>query len=107
MRAGQLRNQITIETLTVAASDFDDESEEDWTTLSTPWASLEPVPANEYQYAQAMTEGVTHRCTIRDDGSGVAAQDRVTWDGRTFYVHSIINLMEREKTIQLLLKERM
>ena len=87
MRAGLLRNRITIEQNTPTRDSFGAEVEQ-WSTFATLWAMVETVSGLETINQQQAAALTTHRITLRFY-DGVEPAMRVNWDGRLFDIHSI------------------
>lgn len=104
MRAGPLRQRITIEQRTLGASSETGEPLRVWTTFTTAWASVSPMSAKELFFAEAVTPEATHLITMRYQ-AGVTSAMRVKHRGRYLNIVSIRNIDERRREIELLCKE--
>jgi len=108
MRAGLLRNRITIQQKT-ASQNAAGEPIYTWSTLYTAWASIEPMSARESVSGTAPIQEVTHKIEMRYRDS-VSPEMRVSWTDRTgaakvFDIESVIEPFSRGERLQLLVKE--
>ena len=98
MRAGLLRNRVTIQTRSETTDDFG-EIDFSWSNSATVWASVEPLSGREQAGAT-----VTHKITMRYK-SGVNPKDRISFDSRTFEIESVRNYRERDISLELMCRE--
>lgn len=103
MRAGQLRQRITIQQPTIVQDTFG-EADVTWSTYIQAWASIEPLRGREALEAMSLQQEVTHRVRMRHR-DGVTPDMRISHDGRTFNIRSVRNLWERDKTIEMMVQE--
>lgn len=103
MRAGWLRHRLTLEENN-PVEDAAGEETDNWTTFATVWGSVEPLRGREFFEARAETQTVDHRIRIRYL-DGVTPQMRVMFRGRIFGIDSVINVLERNKELQLMCRE--
>ncbi len=75
-----------------------------WTTLDTVWASIMPVSGRERWMSGQMTTMVTHRIRMRFDSTITPAMRFVMGD-RVFNIRSILNVEERNRTLDILVEE--
>jgi SPP1 family predicted phage head-tail adaptor len=103
MRAGQLRQRVTIQSKTASRDSF---GEEDitWVDLATVWAAVEPLRGREFLDGKMITAEVTTRIRIRHR-SGLTPEMRVVFGSITYDVLSIIHIEEREREIHLMCQE--
>lgn len=87
MRAGLLRERVTVERLTGTA-DGGGGFTQAWASLGTVWASVEPVRAAERVEAALQRGVVAYRVTVRNAGAGSSAgtQDRLSWRGEVLNI---------------------
>jgi len=105
MRAGMLRHRLALQSYTATQNEFGEEVKA-WATQRTVWGSVEPLTGREYLEARATTQTVTHRIRIRHQPDlTVTPTWRVSWDGRTFDVESVLNTGERDKELVLMAVE--
>jgi SPP1 family predicted phage head-tail adaptor len=89
MRAGELRQSITIQQATISRNSFG-EAVNTWSTVATVWAKVEMVSGTEkvdLQYASAL---LTHKVTIRAL-AGVVAKMRIAWHSRLFDINAVLD----------------
>ena len=103
MRAGLLRNRVTIQTRSETTDDFG-EIDFSWSNSATVWASVEPLSGRELMNAQQAGATVTHKITMRYK-SGVNPKDRISFDSRTIEIESVRNYRERDISLELMCRE--
>ncbi|WP_339684235.1 phage head closure protein [Gimesia maris] len=103
MEAGKLRHRIDIQQASESRNDLG-EVNESWSSLSERWASIEPLQGRELEHAQQISEDINFKITLRHM-TGVTPEHRITFNGRTFHILSVINTMEQNKELVLLCKE--
>jgi len=101
MRTGRLRHPVVIQRLTEGTLWGEEDSWEDYAAV---WASVEPLKGAEYYAAQQVNAEVTGKVVMRYL-SGVVPKMRVVFGTRTFEILSVINPDERNRELQLLVKE--
>lgn len=106
MRAGQLNKKVTVQSYTSAANSFG-EMIETWSTYATRNASVEPLQGREFWAAQQLNSEVTSKIRLRYDSitGAITPKMRVQWDSRTFKIHSVINVNQRNREVQLMCSE--
>ena len=97
MRAGELRQRITIEQNTPTRDTFSAEVPH-WSTFATLWAKIETVSGAETIEQQQATARLTHQMTIRYY-PGIAPAMRVSWSGRLFDIQAVIDDNVKHQTI--------
>jgi SPP1 family predicted phage head-tail adaptor len=102
MRIGDLRHRITIQQLTPTQNGLD--STEVPADFATVWAAIEPLSGREYFAAQQVNAEVTCRIRMRYL-AGVTPSMQVKFGERTFAIESVINVEERNRELQLMVKE--
>lgn len=103
MRAGALRKRVAIQSVGSAVDSYGDLSNS-WSTDATVWAAIDPVSGSETNIASELTGIITHKIKVRYR-SGLTAENRLTYDSRTFEVVSSRNWQERGIFLELLCKE--
>lgn len=107
MRAGTLRHQVTLQTVT-ETRDADGGVVETWADTATLWAAVEPLRGREYFSAKALQAEVTTRIRLRYRAAVVPKQ-RVTWvDGSTTHTYDVLEVIEpdtRRRELALMCKE--
>lgn len=106
MRAGTLRHQVTVQSYGVASANDYGELVPNYSTGTVRWASIEPLSGVERERAMGVVGEVTHRITIRSHGlDECKAEDRITFDSRTFNVVSVLNPEELGERLEILARE--
>ena len=103
MRAGRLRHKVTIQDYTESQNTFG-EVTKNWTDYATVWAAVEPVKGREFWESQQINAEITTKVTLRYL-AGVKPKMRILHDTRIFEIDSVINVDERNRELQLLVKE--
>jgi len=105
---GKYRHRATLEQRTTSLDSYGEDSRS-WTQLAKVWATLEAVTASERFESQQVQADVTHRITFRFAEaylSGMGPEDRITIEGRTFEVISLVDRKGREREIEVIAVER-
>ncbi len=107
MRAGLLRHRITAQTVSETA-DGHGEPVPTWTDLLTVGAKVMPLRGGERMAAQQTQAEVTHKVLVRYSATmaGLTAKDRIVWGSRTLEVLANINVGERNRELEIWVKER-
>ncbi len=92
MDAGQLRERVTVLQGRESRSRMDEVVMVYDTTFATVWASVQGVSAREYLQAGQQQVEISHRVKMRYL-TGLSAQMRLSWRGRTL---EIISILEHE-----------
>ena len=103
MRAGELRNRVTIQALTVTQSTASGEELETWATAATEWMKVEPMQGREFFSGDATLENQPHLFTRRYR-SGLALDEkghRLVWRGETFDIESVSDVGGRERMVEI------
>ncbi len=103
MRAGPLRQRVTIQDKSVSQNTYGEEVIT-WTDFATVWAAVEPLRGREFLEGRQITAEVSTRIRIRYR-SGIAPEMRVEFGSKVYDVHSIIHIEEREREIHLMCQE--
>ena len=103
MMAGQLRKRVAIQSVGSAVSDYG-ELTNSYTTDATVWASIDPVSGAETDIASELVGTVTHKIKMRYR-AGLTANNRLTYDSRTFEIISSRNWQERGIFLEVLCRE--
>jgi SPP1 family predicted phage head-tail adaptor len=92
MDAGQLRERVTVLQGRESRSRMDEVVMVYDTTFATVWASVQGVSAREYLQAGQQQVEISHKVRMRYL-TGLSAQMRLSWRGRTL---EIISILEHE-----------
>ena len=105
MRAGLLRNRLDVQAPDVRHDTFGQQTKS-WTTIATVWGAVEPLRGNERFEAQTVAAQVSHKVRMRYDKSlDVTAKHRLLFGTRIFHIEAVMNLAERNRTLELLCRE--
>lgn len=75
-----------------------------WSTVTTVWASVEPLRGRELFDAEQVQSEISHRVRVRYSGS-VTPQNRLLFGSRVLEIQAVINVNERNREMQLMCKE--
>jgi SPP1 family predicted phage head-tail adaptor len=103
MRAGRLRHRVTIQEYTESQNTYG-EVTKSWVDFATVWAAMEPARGREFWESQQINAETTSTVVLRYL-AGVKPEMRVLYDGRVFQILSVINPDERNRELQLRVKE--
>ena len=98
MDPGKLNKRITFQLQDLALED------EDWKDIATTWASINPISGKEYYSAETINSDLTHKIRLRYR-RGITPDMRVLYNGRIFYIISVINEYEKNTMLQLMCRE--
>lgn len=107
--AGRLTNRITLEAPRQPDEGRDQYGQpaEAWATVADVWANVEPLSGRELWHAQQVQPDVTHRITLRYTSAlKIDPGWRAVMNGRVFSFLSVLNIEERNRTIQVMAIER-
>ena len=99
MRAGLMRNRVTVEGLTVTQSTSSGEELETWATVATEWMQVEPMAGSEFFRSDATMERQPVMFKRRHR-SGLMLDEkthRLVWRGETYDVESVSDTGGRER----------
>jgi SPP1 family predicted phage head-tail adaptor len=103
MRAGPLRQRVTIKDKSVSQNSYGEEVIT-WNDVDTVWAAVEPLRGREFLEGKQITAEVSTRIRIRYR-SGITPEMQVVFGSITYDIHSIIHIEEREREIHLMCQE--
>jgi len=89
MRAGELRQRITIQQNMPTRDEFNAEVES-WSDVATVWANIETLSGAEFVTQQAAGAMLTHQITIRRM-SGLRPTMRVQTGAHTFEITAVLD----------------
>lgn len=101
--ASRLRRRIIIEQ-SVESADGAGGLEVAWEEFATVWAEILPTREREELFAGQLAKLATHKITMRYF-DGITTRMRINYDGRFFNIISILNVGERDETIEILAEE--
>ena len=94
MRAGQLRHQLAVQSVSALTNDSFGQPVETWATSSTVWGSVEPLRGREYFAAHQVHADATHAVRIRYL-SGLTREMRFLFGSRQLEILEVRNVDER------------
>ena len=98
MDPGKLNKRITFQ-----LQDLDSE-DEDWKDIATTWANINPISGKEYYSAETINSDLTNKIRLRYR-RGITPDMRILYNGRIFYIVSVINEYEKNTMLQLMCRE--
>lgn len=98
MRADYLRHRIAIQQLK-EGEDLDGYPEDTWELHHEEMAKINPLQGREYEQAQQMQAGISHKITTRFF-AGANSSMRLVYGARVFNVESVINQGERNRWLE-------
>jgi SPP1 family predicted phage head-tail adaptor len=103
MRAGNLRNYVTIQS---ATESFDGNGELilTWATFASVWAEVTPLVGREYFASKQVNAEVTGKVRIRYL-AGVTSEMRIIDGTKTYQIEAVMNIENRNEELVLLVKE--
>lgn len=103
MRAGTLRQRVTIQEKNVTQNEYGEEVIT-WDDVNTVWAAVEPLQGREFLEAQRAGAEVTTRIRIRHR-DGIEPEMRVSWGDHAYDIEAVIAIEERQREIHLMCRE--
>jgi SPP1 family predicted phage head-tail adaptor len=76
-----------------------------WKEAAKIWASIRPLSGRELWQAQQVQADVTHACRLRFR-TGIDATMELDLQGRRLRIVAVLNLEERNRTLELLCQEQ-
>ncbi len=95
-----LRHRVEIQKLTSVYDEWGDPTEE-WATIATAWAAVEPVSGREYWAAATVRAEATVKVTLRYI-PGITPQHRLLFRGEIYDIKSVINTETRNRELVLM-----
>ena len=89
MQAGKLRHRINLQKKVTGRNPETGGISEEWQSVTTVWASIEPLSAREFIAAGATQASITPRITIRYR-DGVTAQMRAVSRGKIYNIEGVL-----------------
>jgi SPP1 family predicted phage head-tail adaptor len=103
MPIGTLRKRVTLQAET-PTSDGSGGYALAWTNVATAWAEIKPISGKKIFIDGHLEGHVTHHVTMRYQ-SGVTTDMRLTYNGRVFNIHAVLNTDESNRWLELLVEE--
>jgi SPP1 family predicted phage head-tail adaptor len=104
MRAGKLRHQVSVQSAT-DTTDGRGSTTQSWSTVTTVWASVEPISGRELLRGDQVAADVTHRVRLRAPGLTLTPRHRLLFGSRHLAIDRVINVEERGEEYELLCHE--
>lgn len=104
MRAGNLRHRLEVQEPVEGRRTTGGVATQ-WVTLSTRWASIEPLRGREQITAMQLQSRVTHRITMRHF-EGLTSHHRLVEGSRVFHIVGVTNHMELDRMTEVMAEER-
>lgn len=105
MKAGDLRQRVTIQNKTAVRNSYGEEVIT-WVDLATVWAAVEPLRGREFLDGKMITPETTTRIRIRFR-DGVSPEQRVVFGSKNYDILAIVHVEERERELHLMCQEIM
>lgn len=103
MNIGKLRHRITLQKQVNTVNDYG-AAVTTWKNVATVWADVRPLSGHEYFSAQQVQSEVTTQIWLRYL-DGIMPTMRVKLGKRTLEIVSVLNMQERNVSLQLMCKE--
>lgn len=103
MRAGELRHSVAIQAATESRDGID--VDYSWATADTVRASITPLSGNETVTEDQEQSTATHRVIMRNY-TGLTPQHRLLFGSRELYIVSVLNTDERNRRMEVLVREK-
>lgn len=100
---GQMRHRVTIQQTSSGVDGMGGETER-WVDGATVWAKVQPLSGSELFRAQQIESTVSHKITIRY-GAVIDPTKRIRHGSKLFEIHTVIDVDETHKYIELLCSE--
>ena len=109
MRSPALKQKVYVQTETTA-NELAGGTINQWTTVETQDADITPLRGREYEAAQQVQSGITHKIRTRmlraTNAPATTAMRLVTkFDSRVFHVQSVLNIGERNRWLEWMCEE--
>jgi SPP1 family predicted phage head-tail adaptor len=98
-----LRHRINIKSK-VETADGEGGFSQFWATLSTVWASVDPIQEEQSEYYRSINADTTHVIKVRGETT-ILSTNKIEFDGRMFDVLAFADMQERGILKAILCKE--
>lgn len=95
MSAGKHDKRVQIQTASSAVDDGGN-AVLTWSVAANRWASIEDGGGRELYRAKQVDPTVDAVIVLREQYEGLAPDDRIVWDTRTFNIKAVLNRSDRE-----------
>lgn len=103
MNVGRMRHRVQIQR---RAAQSNDPAEDTWPEVATVWAFVQPIRGDERYNQQRVESTADIKVTMRHGVPLDARNNRLVYGARIFDVESVINIDERDRTLEVYCKER-
>jgi SPP1 family predicted phage head-tail adaptor len=103
IEAGKYRHVVDIQQRQFGGNEYG-ETTQDWTTIYTTKAGINPVSGNEFYRVQEVNAEITHKVYLRYLPN-ITPDMRILFNGRQLMITSIVNYQERNLELKLMCKE--
>ena len=100
MNAGLIDQRVTIERQVDTQDEYGQRLDQ-WLTIVTAWAAVEPLQGREYLAAVALVSEVSTRIRLRYR-PGITSADRVNHNGRIYNIVSTIDVHSSRRELVLM-----
>lgn len=104
MRAGKLRQRITLQTRS-ATRDALGQEVESWSDAGTYYGEVRPLVGRELAHAQQLRADITLAVAMRWPGFAPGPEQRIGYRSRILNIAHVLDLDERRREITLLCTE--
>lgn len=101
--AGTMRHQMAIERPVETTGEYGQVARS-WVLVGTVWGAIEPLSGSEIFAARQVQANVTHRVRLRYR-AGLTPDMRLTVNGRTLQIGSVVNVGEAGAELELMCTE--
>jgi len=105
MDFSKLKHRITLQKPVNMALNSINEQTPIYEDITTIWACVEPLTGREYEENQKLQEETSYRITIRYR-IDVTANMRILFEGRKFFIQSVLNIGEDKREMQIMAYEK-
>jgi SPP1 family predicted phage head-tail adaptor len=102
--SGSFRHRIIIQHFLFEKDELGQESDGEWVDIKQVWANIKTMQGREY-FAAAATQNENTVRFITRYNQDIDPSMRVQYKGRLFYIISVINDDEANKTLTIITKE--
>jgi SPP1 family predicted phage head-tail adaptor len=104
MTIGPMRHRVALQSKGSTTSTTAQKRPE-WTTVGTYWASIRQLNGREAINASRLQATATHVVEMRHVADVQPGTHRLMFNGRAFNIESANNVLERNRTLELMVKE--
>lgn len=101
MKAGQLRQRVTVQKMAVTR-DSTGEELETWANVATRWAHIEPLKGKENYQRNIETATQLYTVTMRYQAGLITTDRRLVFGSQYLDIESVVNVDQADVTYELL-----